>query len=119
MISHANREGLLTGVRTSKRGLEISHLFFADDSLLFCRSNMTQWNHLTSILNTYEGASRQKMNSNKTAIFYSRNTPEEDKTQIHELAGIPINQRYDTYLGLPALIGRSRTRAFESIKEKV
>jgi hypothetical protein len=29
------------------------------------------------------------------------------------------NQRYDTYLGLPALVGRSCTGAFKRIKERV
>ncbi|XP_059437076.1 uncharacterized protein LOC132170205 [Corylus avellana] len=119
MISHANEEGSLTGVPTSKKGPALSHLFFADDSLLFCRSTLAQWNSLTSILQAYEGASGQKMNSNKTALFFSRNSSDVDKEQIRRLAGIPINQRYDTYLGLPALVGRSRTRAFKSIKERV
>jgi hypothetical protein len=41
---------------------------------------MTQWNHLTSIMRIYEEASGQKMNLNKTAIFFNRNTPEEEKT---------------------------------------
>jgi hypothetical protein len=82
LIFKANRDGRLTGVPTSKRGPDISHLFFADDNLLFCRANLTQWNHLSSILKLYEEASGQKMNANKTAIFYSRNTPRTDKEQI-------------------------------------
>jgi hypothetical protein len=36
-----------------------------------------------------------------------------------EVAGIPVNQRYDTYLGLPAMVGRSRIAAFKSIKDRV
>jgi hypothetical protein len=72
LIVKANMDGRLKGVPTSKRGPEISHLFFADDSLLFCRANLVQWNHLSSILKLYEEASGQKMNANKTAIFYSK-----------------------------------------------
>ena len=67
----------------------------------------------------YEEASGQKMNGNKTAIFSSRNTLEIDKEQIQAIAGIPTNQQYDTYLGLPALVGRSRVKAFKSITDKV
>ena len=35
------------------------------------------------------------------------------------LSGIPTAQRYDKYLGLPTLVGKSRTQAFKSIKDKV
>ena len=57
MLSQANRDGSLTGVPTSKRGPRISHLFFADDSLLFCRANLMQWTQLSRILHKYEAVS--------------------------------------------------------------
>ena len=47
MVSEANKNGSLTGLPTSKYGPHVRHLFFADDSLLFCRSSLTQWNVLT------------------------------------------------------------------------
>jgi hypothetical protein len=46
MLMKANEERALTGVPTSKRGPRISHLFFVDNSLLFCRSSLTQWDCL-------------------------------------------------------------------------
>ena len=39
----ANREGVLEGVPTSKRGPRLNHIFFADNSLLFCRTNLGHW----------------------------------------------------------------------------
>ncbi|XP_059431508.1 uncharacterized protein LOC132165013 [Corylus avellana] len=112
-------DGRLTGVPTSKKGPALSHQFFVDDRLLFCRANLSQWNHLTSILQKYEEALGQKMNANKTVIFFSRNTLNEDKQHIQEIAGIPTKQRYDTYLGLPTLVERSCIGAFKCIKERV
>ena len=35
------------------------------------------------------------------------------------MAGIPVTQRYDSYLGLPALVGKSRMAAFRCIKDRV
>jgi hypothetical protein len=73
-VTKANEEGLLTEVPTSKRGPQISHLFFADDSLLFYRTILAQWSNLSTILKQYEEASSQKMKNNKTSIF-STKTP--------------------------------------------
>ena len=74
MVVKANTEGALLGVPMSKHGLWISHRFFVDDSLLFCKSSLTQWNHLSSLLKKYEEALRQRFNCNKTANFFSNNT---------------------------------------------
>jgi ribonuclease HI len=119
MLVKANDEGALTGVPTSKRGPRISHLFFADDSLLFCRSNIVQWDYLTNMLRLYEAASGQRLNGSKTSIFFSKNTSLEDKGAILGAAGIPSTQRYDTYLGLSALVGKSRIAAFKGIGDRV
>jgi hypothetical protein len=35
------------------------------------------------------------------------------------LVGVRASQRYDTYLGLPALVGKSRVREFQNLKDKV
>jgi hypothetical protein len=97
MIEKANMEGLITGVPTSKHGPRISHLLFADDSLLFCRSTRSQWDYLANLLRRYEEASGQRLNCSKTCIFFSTNTPQAIREEIVETVGIPITQRYDTY----------------------
>jgi ribonuclease HI len=111
--------GAFRGVPTSPKGPRLNHLFFADDSLVFCRATIHDWNCLTRMLEGYEKASGQKMNREKTSIFFSRNTKIEDKEAILQLSGIPATQRYDKYLGLPALVGKSRVREFEGLVEKV
>ena len=97
----------------------MSHLFFADDNLLFCRANLSQWDALTRLLWLYEEASRQRLNNNKTAIYFSQNTSMEEKATILEVLGLPSIQCYDTYLGLPAMVGKSGTAAFKGIVDKV
>lgn len=119
MLTQANIDGLLLSVPTSKTGPGVSHLFFADDSVLFCRTSILQWHHLTHLLQIYEEASGQRHNNNKTTIFFSKNTSQIKKEEIMEAAGIPVTQRYDTYLGLLALVGKLRVAAFKSIKDCV
>jgi hypothetical protein len=35
------------------------------------------------------------------------------------LVGVPASQRYDTYLGLPALVDKSRIREFQNLRDRV
>ena len=119
LLMKANEKGVLDGVPTSRRGLRVSHLLFADNSLLFCRSTPTQWENLTNVLKVYEDASAQCLNNNKMSIFFGRNMAAEDKRQILEISGLSDSQRYDTYLGLPALVGKSQTAAFRGIVDRV
>ncbi|XP_059436514.1 uncharacterized protein LOC132169501 [Corylus avellana] len=118
-VGLAALNGRLKGVPTSLRGPKINHLFFADDSLIFCKANLQDWAFLSKILEDYEAISGQRLNKEKTAVFFSRNTSREDRLTIQNLSGIPASQRFDTYLGLPALVGKSRTREFHKIKERV
>jgi hypothetical protein len=39
LLWEAKREGSISGVLVSVKGYKLSHLFFVDDSLLFCRAN--------------------------------------------------------------------------------
>jgi hypothetical protein len=81
LLQRVERRGVITGVLTSPGGPILSHLFFADDSLLFCKSNSVEWRR--RILEVYEAGSRQKLNLNKTYIFFfSRNTSMERKQEI-------------------------------------
>ena len=107
MVTKANDDGIFTRVSTSHGGPWISLLFFADDSLLFCRSSLYQWDVLTNVLRLYEVAFNQCLNNNKTSIFFNGNTTQEMRGAILEKAGILSSQRYDMYLGLPTLVGKS------------
>jgi hypothetical protein len=56
LLYKAKRNGTITGLAIAKGGTKINHLFFADDSLLFCRANFMEWGNIQEILNIYEKA---------------------------------------------------------------
>jgi len=78
-----------------------------------------EWRRLIKILGTYEEGSGQKLNLNKTSIFFSRNTSFERKQEILSLSGLTKAHRIDKYLGLPSFVGKSRKLAFHVIIDKV
>jgi hypothetical protein len=108
--------GCITGVPTSKRGLRLSYLFFADDSLLFCKANSVEWRRLMRLLEKYKTASGQKLNKAKTSIFFSRNTSTARQTEISQLSGFKVTQTCEKYLRLPTFARKSHSQAFQRIK---
>ena len=57
LIQQATDNGELRGVSLCKEGPKITHLFFADDSLLFCRAKDSYCQKVLNILTVYEEAS--------------------------------------------------------------
>jgi hypothetical protein len=43
LLRGAERRNAVTGLAISRAGVRINHLFFVDDSLLFCRANVPEW----------------------------------------------------------------------------
>jgi hypothetical protein len=119
LLHQGEREGRITGLPIARGGTKISHLLFADDSLLFCRANFIEWGNVQVILDKYEKASGQKLNREKTSIFFSKNTRTEVKEYIASLSGVTITTNFEKYLGLPAIVGQSRARAFGGLKGRI
>ena len=57
------------------------------------------------VLSDYKQESGQKINKEKTSLFFSRNTNNDTKEAIKELFGAQIIQQHEKYLGLPLLVG--------------
>ena len=71
------------------------------------------------VLATYEKGSGQKINRDKTNIFFSTNTSSDMQSRIQSILGVPAIRQYEKYLGLPALVGGAKKQSFIYIKERV
>ncbi|XP_075645525.1 secreted RxLR effector protein 78-like [Castanea sativa] len=54
LIQQAVERGQLDGIVVCRGGPKLSHLFFADDSLIFCKATIVECESLQKILQVYE-----------------------------------------------------------------
>ncbi|KAL0001183.1 hypothetical protein SO802_014964 [Lithocarpus litseifolius] len=118
LIHDAARNNQLNGIAICRGAPKITLLFFADDSLLFCRANSNECNKLKEILCMYEYALGQKINTDKSSIFFSPTISQVLKDEILNILGPMHDSSHTRYLGLPSIIGRSKKLIFTEIKEK-
>ena len=71
------------------------------------------------MLNLYEAASGQKVNNDKTSLFFSSNTSFETQESIKQALGAETVSKYEKYLGLPSIVGRNKKAAFAPIIKRV
>ena len=119
LIKKAETNDDIRGVSICRNGPRVSHLFFANDSVLFCRAKVEECQRVLELLSVYEKGSGQKINREKTNIFFSANTHQDMQNQIQQLLGVPAIRQYEKYLGLPALVGRAKKQSFVYIRERV
>ena len=105
LLSKAANDGEIRGYSLCRARPKITHLYFADDYLLFYRANSLECGKILQLLSWYEAVSGQKVNTEKTIAFFSRNTSEEAKEALRVMLGVLVIKDYKKYLGLPSFVG--------------
>ena len=119
MLKKEVRDGKIKGVAVSRGAPSILHLLFGDDSIIFCRASMLECDRVMKVLEDYERVSGQKLNKEKTSLYFSKNTRRDVQVQVKQKFGAEIVRRHEKYLGLPPLVGRGKRKAFNWIKDQV
>ncbi|KAL3527919.1 hypothetical protein ACH5RR_012575 [Cinchona calisaya] len=112
-----NRHDII-GVKICRRGPSVSHLRFADDTLLFCKADVdvVESRHIHAILQKYETCSGQAVNLDKSSIYFSKNTSLFVRAQICQVMEEVAHKESSKYLGMPMSIGKTKKQVFSFVK---
>ncbi|CAL8105061.1 unnamed protein product [Prunus armeniaca] len=113
------RMGKWRPVKSSQASPAVSHLFFADDLVLFAEATFNQARVLKNCLEVFCQASSQTVNFDKSAIFCSPNTCKEIAKEISCICGSPLTEDLGRYLGMPLLHSLIDKRTYSSLIDKV
>jgi hypothetical protein len=119
LFHQAVGRGDMHGINVCRGAPVVSHLLFAVDSFLFCRATVTEVNKLMQILRTYANASSQEINLAKAEVFFSCNMSRATQEDLSRILGVQLVSGTGKYLGLPSMIGRSKTATFSFIKDRI
>lgn len=119
MVEAAVSQGRLHGVKVASTAPVISNLCFADDTILFCLAIPTEAEEVVTILNQYAQVSGQVINLEKSTMTFSPGTSQDDREAIQQVLGIQVVPQFEKYLGMPAVVGRSKKEVFNFVKDRV
>ncbi|CAL5358759.1 unnamed protein product [Camellia sinensis] len=107
------------GVRASVQGHAISHLFFADDLLLFGSAEERNCQTIMDVLRKFSAISGLKLNLLKSKIFMSPNVSISKARNSSGLCGISLTLDLGRYLGILLLHSRCSRNHFQFIIDKI
>ena len=115
----ACRRNAVMGFVCNRRCSRVSHLFFVNDSLVFCRATTQESMEIKALLEHHELASGQEVNFSKSAITFSPNVEEVVRVDIQGILGLERCGPHDKYLGLSSILGRNKRETFRMIRKRL
>lgn len=108
-LSKAFDTGLISHYLIGKGNMNITHLFFADDSLIFANSTPSGLNNLIRLIQSFSKASGQCINSTKSSFSLDPDRDRNSSLDIASLTGFSPQELPFRYLGVPLFKGRIRS----------
>ena len=97
----------------------VSHLLFADDSLLFFRANRESAEKIKEVLDVYCQASGQRINTDKSSIHFAKGCSQTLRGEIKDILDVQNEALSEKYLGMPSDVGISINGAFKYLRDRV
>ncbi|KAM1658248.1 hypothetical protein FF1_046366 [Malus domestica] len=111
--------GALYEFSVSANGTPISHMFFANDSVLFGHASVEEARGIVEVLRTYARGSGQAVNLSKSSIFFGSKTSNRVRRKIGRTMGIQCKSGFGRYFGLQSDFGHSKRVVFEEVWDRL
>ncbi|KAF7841825.1 reverse transcriptase [Senna tora] len=89
----------LTGIKFARRGPAISHLMYADDTILFFRADDLNCSSVKQAIDMYATLAGQQLNYDKSFLVFSPNTSRTVKDRIASQLGVAVSNKIGRYMG--------------------
>ncbi|KAL9683503.1 hypothetical protein QQ045_015325 [Rhodiola kirilowii] len=99
ILNSAVQKGKISGVEWVKNGSPLTHLQFADDTVLFCKPDLLEVRKISYILNTFALCSGLELNLSKCRCI-GVGLKEEEVQKFAAVLGCPVGKFPLTYLGM-------------------
>lgn len=106
MLVLVENQNLIHDLRFSKK-FSVTHLMFANDSLVFIRASTTYYRNVNEIFDTYTTASGQVFNFEKFSMFFNTSLSKNQMEEINSIFRLNVVSKHEKYSGLPSM-GRRR-----------
>ncbi|CAA7024805.1 unnamed protein product [Microthlaspi erraticum] len=119
LIDVSTARGEWKPIRLSRGGPQLSHIFFADDLILFAEASVAQIRVIRRVLELFCAASGQNVSLEKSKTFFSQNVSRDLEKLITDESGIQSMRELEKYLGMPILQKRINKDTFGEILGRV
>ncbi|KAL0440469.1 UNVERIFIED_CONTAM: hypothetical protein Slati_2529900 [Sesamum latifolium] len=109
----------IQGIDISREAPRVSHLLFAENTIIFVHAREETMSAIKQILTAYGKASGQEINFEKSSMVVSQNVGDQERLRIAAILGVALVERHDKYLGLRTVVGQSRGELFLTIKDRM
>ncbi|CAM8913342.1 unnamed protein product [Rhodiola kirilowii] len=114
-LYHLHTTNCLIGIRVCRSAPSITHLLFADDSILYFKADNSTPTVLQKLLADYERLSGQLVNFHKSELVLSKNASPNLIDLFHRTLQVKKVSTHSKYLGMPLLLKRKLSDNFSSI----
>uniref|UniRef100_A0A803P4U9 Reverse transcriptase domain-containing protein n=1 Tax=Cannabis sativa TaxID=3483 RepID=A0A803P4U9_CANSA len=119
LLHESERAGKIHGLRFGNLEHNLSHLLFADDSLVFLNANLEESTALKEVLDCYASLSGQNINLDKSDLCVGRKINDESAESLAAFLGVRLVKTHTKYLGMPTFVGKNKKEIFGKIRDRV